>query len=218
MTPESPKLEAKSHQALTVDFDPTIPEDTSVPEELRRERGKKTLAEHIADEGKLQMEYAFKQSFLLQLQEVVQQTPLPDFSRVSATIPEAVRATIQELASDNNFPRLSLYRSAGRENIIRELETLVRRNTFDTEIDRLRSLIEASKERLENLKARQAQEAYQRTVLEPFVSDENAVQDILAKLQSMPKTVETPSRTTEPVAPQPITRGILDRAKRLFGI
>lgn len=141
----------------SVDIPLDMPEmkgyDVTVPEELRRDRLDTTLEAQQSREVRFQNDCLQKIQVLRELEGVTQESDLPDFSRVSAEIPEELKVKIDELSQV--LKSLNLYATVDLESVKKELGNVLRRSTFAEAIALVNENITASKSRIKEAEAEQ---------------------------------------------------------------
>lgn len=125
--------------------------DPTLSPEVRERNTPRDIDTNIQKEVMLQQEYARVIALYLRLEEAIESGSMPDFRRVSTSMPPAINTLIDEGATE--LMKLSLYASTTIVLVKKELETMIRRHAFEERIAGVRTQMEISKKRLERLTA-----------------------------------------------------------------
>jgi hypothetical protein len=131
----------------------------------------KSVEEKIQSEENLLGEYQRIVTLYRQLQEAIEGGTLPDFRRVSVSLPLEIDVLLDETV--DSLMELSLYRSAEKSMVKKELETMIRRHSFEEKIAGMQSRIALSTGRLAQL----------RMTEDPDAINRRRTEEILAKIK-----------------------------------
>ncbi len=159
--------------------------DPTVSDEARARNTPKSVEEKIQSEENLLGEYQRIVTLYRQLQEAIEGGTLPDFRRVSVSLPLEIDVLLDETA--DSLMELSLYRSAEKSMVKKELETMIRRHSFEEKIAGMQSRIALSTGRLSQWKMTE----------DPDAINRKRAEEILAKIK------ETTPMKSLPVVSEP---------------
>lgn len=145
--------------------------DPTVSPETRARNTPKSGEEKIQSEENLLREYQRIVTLYGQLQEAIEGGALPDFRRASVSLPLEIDALLDETA--DSLMKLSLYKSTEKQWVKKELETMVRRHSFEEKIAGMQSRIALSEGRLAQWKMTE----------DPDAINRKRAEEILAKIK-----------------------------------
>lgn len=148
--------------------------DPTLSSEVRERNTPTDTEEKIQKEVMLQREYARIIALYLELEEAIESGDMPDFHRMSVSMPPAINTFIDEVATE--LMRLSLYASTDKVLIQKELETMIRRHSFEEKIAGVQTQIGASQKRLEHLRT---------PALDPEMENKQKAEQIVASLKDV---------------------------------
>lgn len=164
----------------------------TAPEAIQARSEELTPSERIAREVKLQTEYVSKRAICLELEEKLKVVSLPDMSKVSAGLPrEAI--TLMEDAADG-LMQLSLYKTTARIHVLRELESMIKKNRFGEEVERMNTLIAQSQARVTRI---QTEDQLAQDSAQVATDDEVRVNQLLRRIAPVVESVDSTEPTSE---------------------
>lgn len=145
--------------------------DPTVSDEARARNTPKSGEEKIQSEENLLGEYQQIVTLYGQLQQAIEGGGMPDFRRVSVSLPLEIDVLLDETA--DSLMGLSLYKSTEKQWVKKELETMIRRHSFEEKIAGMQSRIALSTGRLAQWKMAE----------DPDAINRKRAEEILAKIK-----------------------------------
>lgn len=164
--------------------------DPTLSSEVRERNFPTDIDGKIQKEAALQDEYTRMIPLYLQLQEAIESGDMPDFRRVSASLPPEINALVERIATE--LMKLSLYASTERVYVKKELETMIRKHSFEERIEDIQKQRTASATRLERLQA---------AALDPEAENKRKAEALLADIK---KDEEVPMIPMPVVSEKPV--------------